>query len=167
MGINAYAAGIVFPLSLLCYGWTVQNGVFWFVSVRALRRPAYKSLGAVGPAPRVAAKHPQCYTGAVGHVLGLLERARLWILVLYQAMGLQDLRGGPWRYPASRRLRCWRRSRNPASSQWSATEVMETGRRARLSTLLPQHSSFSFPDLMVRSVSSTSSRYNSEIVHMY
>ncbi|KAI5857861.1 major facilitator superfamily domain-containing protein [Tricharina praecox] len=35
MGINAYIAGIVFPLALLWYGWTVQNGVFWFVPMMA------------------------------------------------------------------------------------------------------------------------------------
>lgn len=35
MGINAYIAGLAFPLALLWYGWTVQNGVFWFVPVMA------------------------------------------------------------------------------------------------------------------------------------
>jgi MFS family permease len=29
MGINAWLAGCLFPLALLWYGWTVQNGVLW------------------------------------------------------------------------------------------------------------------------------------------
>ncbi|KAF8537264.1 putative MFS multidrug resistance transporter [Trichophaea hybrida] len=31
MGINAWVAGALFPLALLCYGWVAQYGVFWFV----------------------------------------------------------------------------------------------------------------------------------------
>ena len=35
MGLNAWVAGITFPLALLAYGWLVQYGVFWFVPMIA------------------------------------------------------------------------------------------------------------------------------------
>ena len=35
MGLNAYVAGALFPISLLWYGWAVDRGAFWFVSMIA------------------------------------------------------------------------------------------------------------------------------------
>lgn len=35
MGINAWVAGLMYPLALIWYGWMVQKGVFWFVPMMA------------------------------------------------------------------------------------------------------------------------------------